>query len=196
MAAIFLDRDGVINRNVFYEDTGSWESPRQPNDFKLHKRVIPALQKLQATGFQLFLVSNQPNVAKRKSSLKELHAVHNKLLYQMHTEKIKFEEYFYCFHHPNGIVAEYSGACQCRKPSPYFLLQAAKRYNLNLSNAWMVGDRDSDIECGRRAGARTIRITSDHPTNRKNDVYAEYTAIDLFDAVEVITHLQTDELMR
>ena len=186
MVAIFLDRDGVINRNVYYYDTGAWESPRTQKDFQLSDMVLPALQKLQAAGFPLFLVSNQPNAAKQKSTIEELHAIHAKMLRNLKSSQIQFEECFYCFHHPNGIVTEYSGPCKCRKPNPYFLLKAAVKYNLDLSRSWMIGDRKSDIECGFRAGTRNILIDPSSQNGKKNSIRAHHTASNLFDALKFI----------
>jgi D-glycero-D-manno-heptose 1,7-bisphosphate phosphatase len=159
--AVFLDRDGVLNRNVFNPATGEYESPGRPEDFVLAPNALESLSRLQAAGYLLFLVSNQPNYAKGKSTLEELEQVHALLTRALDQAGIVFAEFFYCFHHPHGVVPSHSGKCDCRKPSAYFLHRAAAEFGVTLSDSWMVGDRASDIECGQAAGVRTIRVLED-----------------------------------
>lgn len=186
-AAVFLDRDGVLNRNVFNPATGEYESPGRPEDFELVPNVMPALNSLQNAGFHLFLISNQPNYAKGKNSLEELEAVHHRLLSALEQAKIRFSAFYYCFHHPKGVVAEYSGKCECRKPSPFFLLKARDEFDISLADSWIVGDRVTDIECGLSAGVRTIRVEEDHPATRsEGEAQADFEAKDLADAVRLI----------
>jgi D-glycero-D-manno-heptose 1,7-bisphosphate phosphatase len=156
--AVFLDRDGVINRNVFNAITGAYEAPLTAADFALIPGVREALRRLQHAGFLLFLVSNQPNYAKGKSSLAELYSVDVALRRELASMRVEFTAFYYCPHHPEGIVPEYSGPCACRKPSPYFLLKAIREFALDPAQSWMVGDRAVDIHCGAAAGVRTILI--------------------------------------
>jgi D-glycero-D-manno-heptose 1,7-bisphosphate phosphatase len=158
--AVFLDRDGVINRNVLNPATGEFESPLTPDDFELLPGTLDALLALRSAGLLLFLVSNQPNIAKGKSTPEQLESIHQKLLSALTQAQIQFARFYYCFHHPQGVVSGYSGPCECRKPSPHFLLKAAREFNLDLSSSWMIGDRLTDVQCGKAAGARTIFI---HP---------------------------------
>ena len=157
--AVFLDRDGVINANVFYADTVEVEAPRKAEDFTILPGALEAMTRLQAAGFLLFLVSNQPNQAKRKATRADHDAIQAKLTAALDGAGIKVEEFFYCFHHPKGIEPSLSGACDCRKPSPFFLNQARDTHNLDMMQSWMVGDRDTDIQCGKAAGVRTIFIS-------------------------------------
>jgi D-glycero-D-manno-heptose 1,7-bisphosphate phosphatase len=150
MRAIFLDRDGVLNDNVWYPDTGCWESPRTLAEFALAVGVLPSLAALQQAGYQLFLVSNQPNEANGKSPPGTLAAMHFRLLAILSGAGVYLENSYYCTHHPR-----ITGPCGCRKPSPYFLHDAAKRYNLSLRDSWMIGDRVTDMQCGHAAGVRT-----------------------------------------
>lgn len=156
--AVFLDRDGVINRNVFYPSSGEWESPRQLEDFKFVPGALGALRRLREADYLLFLVSNQPSYAKGKTSLENIRAVHAKFEGILADAGIAFTEFFYCFHHPKGVVPDYSGPCVCRKPSPYFLMQAAEKYGLDMTASWIVGDRETDIQCGRAARVRTVLV--------------------------------------
>lgn len=185
--AVFLDRDGVLNRNVFNPRTGEYESPNRPEEFKLSPNIMPALCALQQAGFLLFLVSNQPNYAKGKSTMEELRAVHTCLVVALQTAGVSFADYYYCFHHPHGKVAGYSGPCECRKPSPYFLLKARDQFGISLSDSWMVGDRLTDIECGIAAGLKTIRVEEDHPVTRgAGEAKSDYEVRDFVRAAEII----------
>jgi len=158
--AVFLDRDGVLNANVFYRDTGAWEAPRCLEDFRLLPGVVDALQELQAAGFALVLVSNQPNEALGKSSRAELREIHEAMESEFDRHGIRFLEYCYCPHHPRALASELGGLCRCRKPSPYWLYRAASHYGIDLWASWMIGDRATDTACGTAAGVRSIRIGS------------------------------------
>jgi D-glycero-D-manno-heptose 1,7-bisphosphate phosphatase len=181
LKAVFLDRDGVLNANIFYADTGALESPRTVADFALLPTTLPALQALQRAGFLLFLVSNQPNVIKGKSTQPELDAIHARLQSLLEGAGISFAGYFYCFHHP-----DFGAPCDCRKPSPFFLLQAAAAHNLDLPHSWMIGDRLSDIVCGNRAGVRTILVADRVPDLLEAAEVPTATAPDLGAAVEAL----------
>jgi D-glycero-D-manno-heptose 1,7-bisphosphate phosphatase len=151
--AVFLDRDGVLNRNVYYPDTQAWESPRTVDAVQLTPGIAPALAFLQAAGYLLIVVSNQPNAAKGKCSREALDLVHAQVVSLLAAEGVALDAHYLCLHHP-----EHTGPCECRKPSPFFLLNAAASYGINLDQSWMIGDRATDVECGRAAGTRTIWV--------------------------------------
>ena len=182
--AVFLDRDGVINRNVFNRATGKYEAPLTAGDFELLPGVREALRGLRDAGYLLFLVSNQPNYAKGKCGLAGLRAIDAELRRELATIGAQFAAAYYCLHHPDGKVPGYSGLCACRKPSPYFLLRARRQFGLNFQQSWMVGDRATDIECGRAAGVRTILID---PSGRGDgQAPPDWIAPDLATAAEII----------
>jgi D-glycero-D-manno-heptose 1,7-bisphosphate phosphatase len=156
--AVFLDRDGVINRNVLNPATGRMEAPLTAAQFEVLPGVPEALRRLQAAGYLLFVVSNQPNYAKRKSTLKELRAVDGAMRDALDAMRVWTAAVYYCLHHPAGVVPGYAGSCACRKPSPYFLFKAAREFGVDLARSWMVGDRATDVECGRAAGAWTAFV--------------------------------------
>ncbi|MBN2138002.1 MAG: HAD family hydrolase [Sedimentisphaerales bacterium] len=186
--AVFLDRDGVINRNVFYPSTGEWESPRKPEDLELIPGVLESLWKLQQHGYLLFLVSNQPSHAKGKASLESIKSTHDKLHSILRENSICFADYFYCYHHPKGVVPDLAVSCTCRKPGTSFLEEAKKKYSLNMSSSWMTGDRDSDIICGQKMGLRTILIRSGEESNsgRAGKSAPDFEAGSLAEAVSII----------
>lgn len=185
--AVFLDRDGVINYNVLNINTGRWESPHSPAEFRLFPWAIDSLKKLQDLKLRLFLISNQPSYAKGKTSLENITAIQHKLYALLTESDINFEDYFYCYHHPKGIVPELSIECACRKPGTFFVEQAARQYSLDLRKSWIVGDRDSDIICGSNAGLTTIRvINTGCPQREPADHAADFETDDLRGAVEII----------
>src|SRR5579862_2948778 len=98
--AVFLDRDGVLNRNVWNSETSAYESPLTAEQFELLPKVIPALQLLNDSGYLLFVVSNQPNYAKSKASMETLDAIHCRLETALAQAGIAMTAYYYCFHHP------------------------------------------------------------------------------------------------
>jgi len=164
--AIFFDRDGVINKNIFYSDFNEFESPRIVNDIKIYSDTLKLMHYLQTLGYFLFIVSNQPSFAKGKISFSELQTVTKTIESCLKKNSIKITFCYYCYHHPKGIISNFKKHCKCRKPSPFFLKQAEKDYMIDLKSSWMIGDRDTDIECGLSAGCRTIQIKSDHPSKK------------------------------
>ena len=187
--AVFLDRDGVLNPLVLNPATGRMESPLTPEQFELLPAVIPALQSLRDVGYFLFLVSNQPNYALGKCSFSSLTEIHGKLTGELTAAGVTFARFCYCLHHPRGVVPGYSGTCACRKPSPWFLLRASKELGLAMADSWMVGDQPSDVQCGRAAGVRTIRIAatlSGALLGCSGDLCADYSAGNLTEAAAII----------
>jgi D-glycero-D-manno-heptose 1,7-bisphosphate phosphatase len=149
-SAVFLDRDGVLNEMPLNPMTHLHESPHATEYLKLYPEVLKALKDLQKK-FKLFIVSNQPSFAKGKVTMEVLTKISAKFAKQMSENKIHIEEYYYCFHRSED-------KCKCRKPSPYFLEVASKVHKVDLKSSWMVGDRDTDVQCGENAGCKTILV--------------------------------------
>jgi D-glycero-D-manno-heptose 1,7-bisphosphate phosphatase len=156
--AIFLDRDGVLNENVYFRDTQQWEAPRRAAQFRWAIGAIPVLQKLRSAGFELVLVSNQPNIALGKATAADHAAIHGKMTEDCRRFGVNFLQFCYCFHHPRAIIAELAGPCSCRKPSAHWIEQTADQFELDLRASWMIGDRATDTASGAAAGVRTVRI--------------------------------------
>ena len=184
--AIFLDRDGVLNELVLNPTTLEYEPPHSPDDLILFPDGIASLRILQDAKFELFLVSNQPDYAKGKTTLENIHDVHSRFDHFLTSRGIYFREYYYCYHHPNGIVPEYSFVCECRKPKPYFLLKAARDYGVDLENSWMIGDRDSDIECGKAAGTRTILVEGLQSSGSQGSCTPDFTIKSIKEMIKII----------
>jgi D-glycero-D-manno-heptose 1,7-bisphosphate phosphatase len=159
--AVFLDRDGVLNDPVFDPADGRFESPLHAADVVLADGAAEGCQLLQEAGFLLIVVSNQPGAAKGKTTLDELWAIHERVVALLAEHDVAIDEWRYCHHHPEATVAELRGPCDCRKPAPGMLLDAANARGIDLPASWMVGDSDGDIEAGQRAGCRTVLV--EHP---------------------------------
>lgn len=186
MKAVFLDRDGVINELVFNSNTGEYEPPHDPDKLLIFPYVIDSLTALQNGGFELFLISNQPDYAKGKTTLEKLKNVHKRLDDILKKEGIIFREYYYCFHHPQGMVPEYSFMCKCRKPNSFFIMQAVSRFGVEPSVSWMVGDRDSDVLCGYNSGLKTVAIEYGLSSSYRGKVIPDYSVKNLEVAVNLI----------
>lgn len=186
--AVFLDRDGVINELVFNPATGEYEAPHYPDDYRLFPYVVDAIKILINHRYLLFLMSNQPDYAKGKTSMENLRAIHERMHKIFLDNGIVFTHYYYCYHHPDGVVPEYTKVCECRKPSPYFLRKAEREYNLDLKRSWLIGDQDSDILSGKDCGIKTILLDDVHSTQRRGNSKPEYKMHNLQDAVELITN--------
>jgi D-glycero-D-manno-heptose 1,7-bisphosphate phosphatase len=184
--AVFLDRDGVLTEPIFNPLTGDYESPHDPRDVVLCGNVIEPLRRLRQSGFALFIVSNQPSFAKGKTTLEHLRQIAYVVDDVFRSAGVAFEEAYYCYHHPQGVVPDYSGDCACRKPKPAFLLRAAQQHQVDLSRSWMIGDRDSDVECGRSAGCRTILVLHPRAGDHRGASRPDFQAADLAVATDLI----------
>jgi len=184
MSAIFLDRDGVINHMLYYPDWGEYETPRTPAEYALLPNVLESIGMLQADGWQLFLISNQPGHAKGKITMQAQYDVHAHMESLLVGAGIHFTEFYYSYTHPRGVVPEYTGESPFRKPNPGFLLQAQADYGLDLTACWMVGDCDTDVECGQRAGCKTGLILYPHTAyKREGKIRPDVVCADLPDFV-------------
>lgn len=157
-AAVFLDRDGVLNEFVRDPVSGVPDSPFRVEDVCLIEGAAAAAARLARAGFVLACVSNQPAAAKGKASIEQLLAVHARVVELLAREGVALDASRLCWHHPEGIVPELSIKCHCRKPEPGMLLDAARELDVDLSSSWMVGDSDTDVAAGCAAGCRTVLI--------------------------------------
>ncbi|MBW8888867.1 MAG: HAD family hydrolase [Fibrobacteres bacterium] len=148
--AVFLDRDGTVNRNTHYLIDFA--------EFELIPGVEDALRILQGLGYRLFGVSNQSGVAKGYFTYAAVEDLNRNIVADLGARGIRLEEIAFCPHHPEGIVAEYAKACECRKPAPGMLKDLARKHGLDLSRSFMVGDSESDAQAGMNAGAQGVWI--------------------------------------
>lgn len=152
--AIFLDRDGTINRHIgFLSDI---------DNFTLIPGAADAIRCINQSGFLAIVVTNQPVIARGEVTLEELRQIHNKMETLLGEEGAYLDGIYVCPHHPHkgypGECAEFKIDCSCRKPKPGLLLQAAKEFNIDLTESWMIGDSEIDVDAGYAAGCHTIQI--------------------------------------
>jgi len=191
--AIFLDRDGVINKLVFNSKTNEYESPHELKYLALMPDVLVSIKRLFDAGYYIFVISNQPSFAKGKTKLENIKEIQVELKKQIELYGIEIKEYYYCYHHPQGIVLEYSGECICRKPKPFFINKARDDYNLDLTNSWMIGDQDIDVECGKNAGTKTILICNEHSSGKRGRSSPDYFTNNLLESVNLILKIEKYE---
>lgn len=155
--AVFLDRDGTINRYVGFL--------RNINDFELLPGVAEAIKKINASGYLTIVVTNQPVIARGEVTYKQLQEIHNKMETLLGTEGAYLDGIYYCPHHPHrgyeGEIPDLKIDCDCRKPKPGMLLKAAEDFNIDLAQSWMVGDGENDIKAGKAASCKTGIIGKD-----------------------------------
>jgi D-glycero-D-manno-heptose 1,7-bisphosphate phosphatase len=149
MRAVFLDRDGVINRKAPEgEYIATWA------DMRFLPGAVASVAALSRAGFQIIVVTNQRGIALGKVRLEDLEEMHRRMKARFSRHGAVVTDVYFCPH-------DISEDCSCRKPKPGLLLQAAKDHMLDLSSCWMIGDAASDIEAGRKAGCRTAWILRD-----------------------------------
>lgn len=168
--AVFLDRDGVLNRIV--ERDGKPASPRSPEELVLEDDAVQALADLKTLGLPLFVVTNQPDIRRGLMSDAALDAIHAKLAASLPVDEIAA-----CRH-------DNADACACRKPKPGLLTELAARHGADLSASWMIGDQDRDVDCGRAAGCATILLA--RPYNSAEQAGADHTVASLSHATAII----------
>jgi D-glycero-D-manno-heptose 1,7-bisphosphate phosphatase len=144
--AVFLDRDGVINRAL--ERDSKPYPPGSLSEFEILPEVPAACAKLKQAGFLLVVVTNQPDVGRGTLQKEIVQTIHAEMCRQLPVDRVEV-----CYH-----PGEDASDCDCRKPKPGMLLHAAKELGLDLTQSWMVGDRWRDVDCGYAAGCRTIFI--------------------------------------
>jgi histidinol-phosphate phosphatase family protein len=182
--AAFLDRDGTLNEGVPDPSSGLPESPLAPADVRLIPGAAAAVGELAAAGYLPVCVSNQPAAAKRKITIAELQAVHERVLALLAAQGVHLAASFLCPHHPRGLAPQLSVPCDCRKPAPGMLRQAAACLALELEGSWMFGDTDADILAGRATGCRTVLIEyAGSAHKRAGAVDADVLATSLADGV-------------
>lgn len=147
--AIFLDRDGVINRRRIEDYVKRW------GEFEFLPDIFQVLPELHAAGYRAVLITNQQGIAKGLMTEDDLADIHAQM--QKELEDRTGHHFDAIYHCPHGK----DQGCKCRKPEPGMLLQAAQEHGIDLACSWMIGDSESDIEAGLQAGCRTIRIGED-----------------------------------
>ncbi len=152
--AVFLDRDGTINRYVGFL--------RKMEEFELLPGVADAIRTINRSGYLVIVVTNQPVIARGEVTQETLSQIHDRMETLLGKEGAYIDGLYYCPHHPDsgfaGEIKELKIDCSCRKPKPGMLLKAAEEFNIDLSGSWMIGDGKRDIEAGKAAGCKTVLL--------------------------------------
>ena len=195
--AVFVDRDGVINRMYFHAEFGITDSPANPEQFELLPGVAGAIAELNRTGLLVIVVSNQPGIAKGKFTPALLCAMESKMIAGIQAAGGRLDAIYNCLHHPEARLAEYHVRCDCRKPEPGLLVKAAREWNIDLPGSYMVGDGVTDVIAGRAAGVTTLFASSRKCYNCdsliEHDAWPDYIVGDLGEAVVVIRSLEAGD---
>ncbi len=152
MKIAFLDRDGVINNEVNYL--------HKISEFKYTYKCIDAFKNILAKGYKIIIVTNQAGIAKGIFKLQDYKKLTEFYLNDLAKRNIPILDVLFCPHHPDGIIDEYSLSCDCRKPKPGMFLKAIKKYDINLEDSFMVGDKISDVEAAERAGIENLFLVN------------------------------------
>ncbi len=146
--AVFLDRDGVINSDddLYYLV--------DPADFEINPGVYDLLKWLKEHGFLLIVISNQGGISKGLYSKIDVEIIHEKMNILLEKDGISFEEIYYCPHHPENEK------CICRKPDTVMIEKAISRFSIDAATSYFIGDRETDMEAGKKAGLKTVKVES------------------------------------
>jgi D-glycero-D-manno-heptose 1,7-bisphosphate phosphatase len=166
--AVFLDRDGTLMRDVDYCG--------DPNKVDVFKGVTEAFGKLKDHGYKLLIITNQSGIARGLFSEEQYRTVEREVLRQIGEGLI--DATYFCPHHPDDD-------CKCRKPSPEMVLLAAREHNVDLGRSFFIGDKPSDLNCGRNAGVKTILVCTGYGKDTDEDL-ADFVAKDLNEAADII----------
>ena len=181
--AIFIDRDGTMNVSKGFIS--------KADDLELIPGTIDAIKAINKSGALAIVITNQPVIARGECSFEELHNIHNKLKTLLGEKGAFVDDIFYCPHHTDkgfeGEVPELKFDCECRKPKTGMIDEAVKKYNIDLSKSYMVGDSTMDLETARNAGVKSVLVDTGFAGNDgKYDRNCDIEAKNLFDAVEKI----------
>ena len=163
--AVFLDRDGTVNVEKDYLI--------RSEDFEFEKHVPETLKFLYDKGFLLIVVTNQSGIARGYYTETDLDELNRHMMSIVNKNGFRFAGIYYCPHHKDGIVDRYAVECGCRKPGTELIEKAAKEHNIDLSVSYMIGDKESDIEAGKRAGMTTVLVGTGHGKATKSS-YSGY----------------------
>lgn len=152
--AVFLDRDGTINQYVGFL--------RDIDDFTLLPGAVEAIRQINASGYLVIVITNQPVIARGEVTYAQLRQIHNKMETLLGAQGAYVDGIYFCPHHPHkgyeGEIPALKIDCDCRKPKPGMILKAAEDFNIDLNASWMIGDRESDVKAGLAAGCQTALI--------------------------------------
>ena len=180
--ALFLDRDGIINKLVKY--SYGYDSPQSLKNIIINNQTIEMVRWANKYNLLVIEISNQPGVAKGKMTQETSDAIEVQIHKLLALENARVDKSYICLHHPKAKVQSLAKMCKCRKPKPGLLLQAARELNIDLRKSVFLGDKATDVEAGRAAGCKTIIFL------HKDDVAEKVNASEKTKADYKVTDLQ------
>lgn len=190
--AVFVDRDGVINRIVWNDDIEQLDSPMKVGQFEFLPGAIEGLRECKKKGYYIFVVTNQPGAAKGKTDLATLYDINTFMIDSLSKEGVDIDDLFMCPHYPKVLPTTKEKflikKCNCRKPEPGLIYRAMRKYNLDMSASYMIGDSCSDVTAGAAVGLSTIFLgdLKCDLCKKLADVAPTFIAGDLNEAAEMI----------
>lgn len=180
--AVFLDRDGTLIQERHYLS--------DPDQVVLEPTVIPALQLLQHHRFRLIMVTNQSGIGRGLIKLRQFLAVQRRVIDMLAVHGIRFDDFYYCPHHPTQARDPYRKFCHCRKPEPGMLLEGIRKHRLDPRRSYMIGDKQADIEAGYNAHVTPLLVKTGYGSTYKGPTPG-YVADNLLAAAEYIVTRET-----
>nr|WP_241633973.1 D-glycero-beta-D-manno-heptose 1,7-bisphosphate 7-phosphatase [Fusobacterium gastrosuis] len=188
--AIFLDRDGTINveKDYIYKE----------DDLEFEKNSIEALKKFKELGYILIVITNQSGIARKYFSEDDLHRFNKNMNDILKKNMAEIDEFYFCPHHPTHGIGEYKKECNCRKPNNALIEEAIKKYNIDRSKSYMIGDKNSDIQAGLKSGLKTVLVKTGYGEKEIVKIDKNQTLIceDLGEFAEILSRTKLSELIK
>lgn len=177
--AVFLDRDGTINKEV--------DNLRSLSQLRILPGVTSAIRALNKHGFLVVVITNQPVISRGWLTKKEMDEIHAVLVRRLGRKGAKLDAIYYCPHHPDAQTKKYRVLCACRKPNIALIMRASKKFGINLKKSFMVGDTTRDILTGKKAKMKTVLVKTGYAgKDGKYNVKPDFVAKNLKEAVKII----------
>ena len=195
--AIFLDRDGVINKLVYHGDEGIIDTPFTESQFEIVEFVPTAILTLQKAGYKIIIISNQPGIAKGYYTMKTFEKIRAKMRLVLKKKRTMIDDEFYCLHHPTAKKMKYRKRCTCRKPGIGLIRKASIIHNIDVKNSYFIGDGIVDLQAAKKAGCKSIFIGNVSSTLseilKEKKLNPVYIAHDLKEASEFIIQSRSSD---
>jgi D-glycero-D-manno-heptose 1,7-bisphosphate phosphatase len=177
---VFIDKDGTLIPDIPYNVNVDL--------IEIETTTIEGLKELKKQGFLFIVVSNQSGLAKGYFSEEDLKKVNERISGLLWQHRLTIDGFYYCPHHPEAVIKKYAVECDCRKPLPGLIYKAAKDFDIDLLQSWMIGDILNDVEAGKRAGCRTILLDNGNETEWIMNEWRtpDLTASNIYEAASLI----------
>ena len=197
--AVFIDRDGVINEMVYFQERGFVDSPFKPSQFVIIRGIPKALSLLKSLGYKTIIISNQPGIAKKHLTMQAFESIQKKMHKELKRYNAFIDDEFYCFHHPDSKIKKYRKICNCRKPKTQMIKDAVNKHNINIKKSYVIGDGIVDMEMAKKIKCKSIFVGNVNSTILKifkeRKLTPNFIASDLLRATNVIKKHSQEKLI-